>query len=132
MPSSLDTRLVATFGAPVSELYIVATTSKPPAGLPRALELRSFLALAEQQVARVRDRVHAYTAPERDMGELSAQAMRYDAEWLDAALEARSGYRNALSSVLAADPSAKRVRTSAAVALVGKRSGAPVRSAHPH
>ncbi|MFJ1816774.1 hypothetical protein [Streptomyces sp. NPDC088139] len=99
-PSSVDGRLQEVFGAPVAELYASATGPDTSAALARALELRSFLALTEEQVARVRDRVHADMAPDRDMGELSADKLRFDSQWLEAALDARDGYRAALGELL--------------------------------
>jgi hypothetical protein len=102
--STVDGRLQEVFGAPVAELNATATWLDSPPALTRALELRSFLALAEEQVARVRDRVHEAMAPDRDMGELSADKLRFDAQWLEAALDARDGYRAALGELLRAMP----------------------------
>ncbi|MFI1183606.1 hypothetical protein ACH4UT_29245 [Streptomyces sp. NPDC020799] len=103
-PSSQDRRLEDTFGAAIGELYETATTEEAPVALRRALQLRSFLVLAEEQVARVRDRVHQATDPDRDMGELSAEDLRMDAQWLEAALDAREGYRAALDELLRTMP----------------------------
>lgn len=102
--STVDGRLQEVFGAPVAELYATATGPDAPPALTRALELRSFLALAEEQVARVRDRVHEAMAPDRDMDELSASDLRFDAQWLEAALDARDGYRAALGELLRTMP----------------------------
>ncbi|MFD4119117.1 hypothetical protein ACFWSJ_37450, partial [Streptomyces niveus] len=103
-PSSADSGLAEIFGAPVAELHERAAVSPGAAALTRALELRSFLALAEEQVARVRDRVHEAMAPGRDMNELSADELRFDAQWLAAALDARDGYRVALGQLLRTMP----------------------------
>lgn len=103
-PSSQDPVLEATFGAPVHQLYPAAEAPGASPALRRALELRSFLVLAEEQVARVRDRVHAATDPGHHQDTLSADALRMDAEWLQAALEARAGYRTALDSLLRTMP----------------------------
>ncbi|TWV46597.1 hypothetical protein FRZ03_14515 [Streptomyces misionensis] len=102
--STVDDDLHKVFGKPVSELYEAAAGPDASPALTRALELRSFLALAEEQVARVRDRVHADMDPDRDMGELSADKLRFDAQWLQAALEARDGYRAALGELLRTMP----------------------------
>ncbi|MFI1013080.1 hypothetical protein [Streptomyces sp. NPDC020965] len=102
--SSQDTALEEAFGAPVHQLYATATASGASAALRRALELRSFLVLAEEQVVRVRDRVHQSTAPGRDLGELSADALRFDAQWMEAALSARDGYLTALAGLLRSMP----------------------------
>ncbi|ALO97756.1 hypothetical protein SHL15_6726 [Streptomyces hygroscopicus subsp. limoneus] len=103
-PSSADDRLHQVFGVPVDDLYTAAVRPDASPALCRALELRSFLALAEEQVARVRDRVHAAMAGNRDMGELSAEDLRTDAQWLEAALDARDGYRFAIDQLLRAMP----------------------------
>ncbi|MER0445761.1 hypothetical protein ABR738_14525 [Streptomyces sp. Edi4] len=103
-PSTADGQLQEVFGAPVPALYATATEPDASPALARALELRSFLALAEEQVARVRDRVHEAMAPDRDMGELSADDLRLDAQWLEAALDARDGYRAALGELLRSMP----------------------------
>ncbi len=103
-PSTADGQLQKVFGAPIAELYAAATEPDAAPALTRALELRSFLALAEEQVARVRDRVHEAMAPDRDMGELSADDLRFEAQWLEAALDARDGYRAALGKLLRTMP----------------------------
>lgn len=61
-PSSVDARLHQVFDAPIDELYAMAVRSDASPALTRALELQSFLALAEEQVARVRDRVPPHPA----------------------------------------------------------------------
>ncbi|MFK0288461.1 hypothetical protein ACIQVL_49520 [Streptomyces sp. NPDC090499] len=102
--STMDDELQEVFGAPVSELYEAAVGRDTSPALTRVLELRSFLALTEEQVARVRDRVHADMDPDRDMGELSADRLRFDAQWLEAALDARDSYRAALGELLRTMP----------------------------
>ncbi|MFE9686787.1 hypothetical protein [Streptomyces sp. NPDC006285] len=104
MLSSADDQLSDVFGAPVADLYERAVGADAPAGLDRVLELRSFLALAEEQVVRARDRVYSAMDPERDMRELSASNLRMDAEWLQAALDARDSYRTALDGLLLTMP----------------------------
>ncbi|MER7986519.1 hypothetical protein ABTY53_13090 [Streptomyces noursei] len=101
---SQDGRLQEMFGAPMAELYARASSPEVSAALTRALELRSFLALAEEQVARVRDRVHEAMSADRDMDELSADQLRFDVQRLDAALDARNGYRDALGNLLRSMP----------------------------
>jgi hypothetical protein len=111
----MDGELREVFGALVPELHEAVVGPDASPALARGLELRSFLALAEEQVARVRDRVHSDMDPDRDMGELSADKLRFDAQWLKAALEARDGYRAALGELLRTMPSpdqqARLVRT---------------------
>ncbi|MCE7081707.1 hypothetical protein [Streptomyces sp. ST2-7A] len=103
-PCTHDARLREVFDAPVADLYEQAGGPDAPEALTRALELRGFLALAEEQVTRVRDRVHGAMAPERDMNDLSAEDLRFDAQWLEAALSARDGYRTALENLLRTPP----------------------------
>ncbi|MER6516666.1 hypothetical protein ABT246_07315 [Streptomyces sp. NPDC001553] len=103
-PSSQDAHLEEVFAVPVAQLYAAAAAGTATPAAQRALELRSFLALAEEQVARVRDRVHRYTAPDADMGTLSASELRFDSQWLDAALSARTQYVTALRELLRAMP----------------------------
>lgn len=102
--SSQDSLLEQTFGAPVRELYAQASVRDASKALRRALELRSFLVVAEEQVAWVRDRVHEATAADRDMSELSADDLRFDAQWLEAALAGRDGYVAALGRLLRTMP----------------------------
>ncbi|MER6031571.1 hypothetical protein [Streptomyces sp. NPDC001851] len=110
--SSADDLLHQIFGVPVGDLYTAAVRPDASPALSRALELRSFLALAEEQVARVRDRVHEAMAADRDMDELSAEDLRMDAQWLEAALDARDGYRAALDDLLRTmPPPGQRART---------------------
>lgn len=103
-PSTLDGQIQGAFGAPAAELYASAAGPNGSPAMARVLELRSFLALAEEQVARVRDRIHEVMAPDRDMDELTAGVLRFDAQWLDAALDARDGYRTALGELLRTMP----------------------------
>ncbi|MBC9723767.1 hypothetical protein [Streptomyces sp. TRM68367] len=102
--STMDGDLQKVFGNPIPELYDAAVGTDTSPALARALELRSFLALTEEQVARVRDRVHADMDPDRDMSELSADKLRFDAQWLEAALDARDAYRAALGELLRTMP----------------------------
>ncbi|MEU5086596.1 hypothetical protein [Streptomyces sp. NPDC021356] len=133
--STMDADLQKVFGNPLPELYETAASPGASPALARALELRSFLALTEEQVARVRDRVHADMDPDRDMGELSADKLRFDAQWLEAALEARDGYRAALGGLLRTMPppaqQARPVRTAqlrATATLLPSAAPAPQRA----
>ncbi|GAA2643742.1 hypothetical protein GCM10010425_59020 [Streptomyces spororaveus] len=103
-PTSQDTHLEEVFGAPLARLYAAAAAGTATPAEQRALELRSFLALAEEQVAHVRDRVHQYTAPDADMSTLSASELRLDSQWMDAALSARTQYVTALDQLLRSMP----------------------------
>ncbi|MEU0430022.1 hypothetical protein ABZ235_42010, partial [Streptomyces canus] len=97
--STMDADLQKVFGNPVPELHEAAARPAASPALARALELRSFLALTEEQVARVRDRVHADMDPDRDMGELSVDKLRFDAQWLQAALDAREAGINLVYTI---------------------------------
>ena len=108
----------------------------------RALELRGFLAVAEAQVARVRDRVHEATAADRDMDELSADDLRFDAQWLEAALAGRDNYTAALGELLRTMPAPgprpsmpaprtqPKITTALPPVLASERAGA-MRRRHP-
>lgn len=102
--STVDGELEEVFGAPVSKLYETLTGPDASPALTRVLELRSLLAAVEEQVARVRDRVHEAMAPDHDLGELSADKLRFDAHMLEAALDARDGYRAAIGELLRTVP----------------------------
>lgn len=118
-PTSQDEALTEAFGASLNELYAQAAGPDAPAALTRAMELRSWLALAEEQVARVRDRVHQASAPDGDMDELSADALRLDSQWMEAALDGRNGYVRALGELLRTMPAP------------GSRSDRPVQFTQP-
>ncbi|MFC9490079.1 hypothetical protein ACFTZM_28875 [Streptomyces hydrogenans] len=100
-PSSRDDRFAEVFGAPLDQLL---ATPAPSRHLREALELRAFLAVTEDHVVWVRDRVHKRSDPNQPMDELSEDALRSDAEWMHAALQARRGYLSALDKVLSAEP----------------------------
>ncbi|MFE2560828.1 hypothetical protein ACFXGT_33420 [Streptomyces sp. NPDC059352] len=100
-PSSRDERFAEVFGAPLDQLLAAPEHTRH---LREALELRAFLAVAEQHVARVRDRVHDRSAPDRPMDELSEDDLRMDAQWMEAALQARRGYLTVLDQVLQSEP----------------------------
>ncbi|MFF0487085.1 hypothetical protein [Streptomyces sp. NPDC004435] len=102
--SSRDEALERAFGAPLADLYAQVVRSGASPALTRALEVRAMLALSEEQVVRVRDRVHASMAPAGNLDELSAETLQTDAYWLDAALDGRRGYLRTLDALLAAMP----------------------------
>ncbi|MFD9793315.1 hypothetical protein ACFWXK_20470 [Streptomyces sp. NPDC059070] len=103
-PSSQDAVLEQVFGAPVEELYARAVRPDTSPALVRALELRAFLAIAEEQVVHVRERIHVAMAPGVGFDRLDVDVLRFEAQWLEAALTGRAGYVTALSRLLAAMP----------------------------
>lgn len=92
------------FGAPLADLYVMAARPEASTSLGRALELRSYLALSEEHLNRICDRIHASTAPGDGRRELSPGSLRIDADWLEAALDGRSGCLKAMDALLAAMP----------------------------
>lgn len=100
-PSSQDAVLEQVFGAALGELYVRAVRPDASPALVRALELRAFLALAEEQVVHVRDRIHVAMAPGAGFDSLDVDVLRFEAQWLEAALAGRAGYARALSGLLA-------------------------------
>ncbi|MFD3760524.1 hypothetical protein [Streptomyces sp. NPDC058622] len=103
-PSSQDQAIESAFSGPVSELHRAATAGQAGPALFRAMELRSFLAVAESHVDRVRDRMHEATAPNRDQNELDAADFRMDVEWMEAALSSRTEIITALTRLLRSMP----------------------------
>ncbi|MFJ4338640.1 hypothetical protein [Streptomyces sp. NPDC088915] len=102
--SSRDEALEHAFGAPLADLYVQAARPGASPALTRALEARAMLALAEEQVVRVRDRVHENMAPTGDLDRLSAEILQTDVYWLDAALDGRRGYIRTLDALLTTMP----------------------------
>ncbi|MFI7356128.1 hypothetical protein ACIBTP_19540 [Streptomyces avidinii] len=105
-PTTQDQAIESAFGHPVGLLHQRATSGLAEPALQRVMELRAFLAVAELHLARIRDRVHQSTAPQRDLGELNPDDLRTDAEWLEAAVDARVGVLAALTNVLTSMPAA--------------------------
>lgn len=102
--SSRDEALEQAFGAPIADLYAQVVRSRASPALTRALEVRAMLALSEEQVVLVRDRVHASMAPAGSLDELLAETLQTDVYWLDAALSGRRAYIRTLDALLAAMP----------------------------
>ncbi|MFF7438998.1 hypothetical protein [Streptomyces sp. NPDC008122] len=102
--SSRDEALERAFGAPLADLYAQAGRPGASPALTRALEARAMLALAEEQVVRVRDRVHESMVPTGDLDGLPAETLQTDVYWLDAALDGRRGFIRTLDALLAAMP----------------------------
>ncbi|MFG2996601.1 hypothetical protein [Streptomyces sp. NPDC048340] len=105
-PTTQDPAIEAAFGQPVGELHQRATAGLAEPALHRVMELRAFLAVAEEHLSRIRDRVHQSTAPQRDLGELNPDDLRMDAQWVDAAVGARTELLTALTNILTSMPAA--------------------------
>ncbi|MEU5833047.1 hypothetical protein ABZ820_05055 [Streptomyces diacarni] len=99
-PSTLDGRLEESFGAAIADLYETADSPDAPAAVTRAMQLRSFLALTEEQVNRARAHLHGLVAPGRDLDGLYVYELRMSAQWLESALDARDTNEAALADVL--------------------------------
>ncbi|MFB6631277.1 hypothetical protein ACFCWY_15365 [Streptomyces sp. NPDC056362] len=129
--SSRDEALEHAFGAPLADLYAQVVRSGASPALTRALEVRAMLALSEEQVVRVRDRVHATMAPAGSLDELSAETLQTDVYWLDAALSGRRAYLKTLDALLAAMPPATARSTTLTSSFPPAQSApsAPVRPA---
>ncbi|MFJ9551258.1 hypothetical protein [Streptomyces erythrochromogenes] len=105
-PSTQDQVIESAFGHPVRLLHQRATSGLAEPALHRVMELRAFLAVAEDHLAGIRDRVYQSTAPQRDLAELNPDDLRMDAQWMEAAVDARVGLLAALTNILTAMPAA--------------------------
>ncbi|MFJ6783617.1 hypothetical protein [Streptomyces yangpuensis] len=105
-PTTQDQAIESAFGHPVGLLHQRATSGLAEPALHRVMELRAFLAVTEEHLAWIRDRVHQSTARQRDLGELNPDDLRMDVQWLEAAVDARVGLLAALTNVLTSMPAA--------------------------
>lgn len=105
MPTTHDTAIVEALGRPLAVLYAqaVAATSEPT--LQRVLELRSFLALVEDQAAKTRERIRQAVDPTGDLYSVDPQHLRFQTAMLEAALDVGRTYGQTLRELLAAAPS---------------------------
>ncbi|MGX1759885.1 hypothetical protein ACWIG5_23760 [Streptomyces lydicus] len=101
--TSLDTQVEEVFGRPITALYQDIETT--PA-VRRVLEIRAMLAVVEQHLDQIRDRLHTATAPNRNCAELADEDLTVDAEWLAAAGRSRNRHAQAITSLLRAEPPA--------------------------
>jgi hypothetical protein len=104
MPTTQDTAIVEALGRPLSVLYAQAAAGTVEPMVQRVLELRSFLALVEDQAGKTRDRIRQATDPAGDPYSVSAQHLRFQTELLEAALEVGRTYGQTLRELLAATP----------------------------
>ncbi|MGZ2362066.1 hypothetical protein LRE75_36325 [Streptomyces sp. 372A] len=98
--TSRDAALQEAFGAEVDALYAQSACGEANAAVQRALELRSFLAVAEEHL----ERVHSIAESDSQMGELSSDDVyRYD-QWIEAAVASCDLYEAALDELLLTMP----------------------------
>ncbi|MFF4285643.1 hypothetical protein ACFY0R_09985 [Streptomyces sp. NPDC001633] len=100
--TSLDAQIEEAFGRPITALR---HDLENPA-VRRVLEIRAMLAVVEQHLDQIRDRLHTATAPDRNCAELADEDLTVDAEWLAAAGRSRNHHAQAITSLLRAGPTA--------------------------
>ncbi|MFF4859883.1 hypothetical protein ACFY2N_33950 [Streptomyces rubiginosohelvolus] len=98
--SSRDAALQKAFGAEVDVLYAQAARGEANAALQSALELRSFLAVAEEHL----ERVHNIAESDSQMGELSRADLDRHDQWIEAAVASCDLYESALDELLLTMP----------------------------
>ncbi|MEU7405090.1 hypothetical protein [Streptomyces sp. NPDC044948] len=95
-----DAALQEAFGAEVDLLYAQAARSEANAALKGALELRSFLAVAEEHL----ERVHSIAESDGQMGELPSDDLHRHDQWIEAAEANCDLYGSALDELLLTMP----------------------------
>jgi hypothetical protein len=104
MPTSQDAAIVEALGRPLAVLYAGATAGTAEPVVQRVLELRSFLALVEDQAAKIRDRIRHAVDPAGGLYSVSLQDLRFQTALLEAALDVGRTYGQTLQELLAATP----------------------------
>lgn len=102
MPSTQDAVIVEAFGRPLAVLYARAAAGTVEPAVQRVLELRSFLALVEDQAAKVRQRILQAVDPAGDLYAFSGQDLRFQSAMLEAALDTGRTYGKTLRGLLPA------------------------------
>jgi hypothetical protein len=115
LPSSQDSRIEEAFGEPVTRLYAQAMAGSADPGVQKALELRSFLAVVEDQAVRTRDSIHQATDPAGELHAVSGADLRFDVRFLEATLKSAGKYIETLDELIRdvkaqPTPDRKRVR----------------------
>jgi hypothetical protein len=100
MPSTQDAAIAEALGWPLAVLYSRAAAGTVEPRAQRVLELRSFLAVVEDQAGKARDRIHHATGPQGDLYRLSPQDLRFHASLLEAAQAAGRLYDQMLRELL--------------------------------
>ncbi|MFI7364121.1 hypothetical protein ACIBO4_18495 [Streptomyces sp. NPDC050149] len=98
--TSRDAALQESFGAEVDALYAQSACGEANAALQCALELRSFLAVAEKHL----ERVHNIAESDGQMGELSSGDLHRHDQWIEAAEANCDLYGSALDELLLTMP----------------------------
>ncbi|MEU4176460.1 hypothetical protein [Streptomyces sp. NPDC026589] len=98
--TSRDAALQEAFGAEVDVLYAQAARGEANAVLQSALELRSFLAVAEEHL----ERAHNIAEADGRMGELSSADLDRHDQWIEAAVASCDLYESALDELLLTTP----------------------------
>nr|WSX75887.1 hypothetical protein OH826_19740 [Streptomyces sp. NBC_00899] len=104
MPTTQDTAIVEAFGSPLAVLYSQAAAGAAEPALQGVLELRSFLALVEDQAAKIRFRIGQAVDPAGDLYAFSGQDLRFQTALLEAALDTGRKYGQTLQELLLATP----------------------------
>lgn len=104
MPTTQDTAIVEALGRPLDVLYAQAAAGTADPVVQRVLELRSFLAVIEDQAGKARDSIHRATAPGGDLYGLPSQILGFQTTLLEAAQAAGRRYAQMLHEVLPAIP----------------------------
>lgn len=102
MPTTQDRAIVNALGRPLDVLYARAAAGTADPVVQRVLELRSFLAVIEDQAGKARDRIHQATGPHNDLYGLSGQDLRFQTALLEATQEAGRRYEQMLRELLPA------------------------------
>ncbi|MFC9948243.1 hypothetical protein [Streptomyces pratensis] len=98
--TSRDAALQEAFGTEVDALYAQSACGEANAALQCALELRSFLAVAEEHL----ERVHNIAESDCQMGELSSDDLHRHDQWIEAAEANCDLYGSALDELLLTMP----------------------------
>lgn len=104
LPTTQDTAIVEALGRPLDVLYAAAVAGTAEPAVQRVLELRSFLALVEDQAGKIRDRIRQAVDPAGDLYGVSAQDLRFQTALLEAALDIGRTYGQTLQELLAVKP----------------------------
>lgn len=104
MPTTQDTAIVEAFGRPLDVLYGQAAAGTVEPMVQRVLELRSFLALVEDQASKIRDRIRQGVDPAGDLYGMDPRHLWFQTDLLEAALETGRTYGQTLRELLGAPP----------------------------